>query len=355
MLVLSMSVRELVPGFDPPPALLVEDGRQHLGRFGGPPARANLIDAAYLRLPRTLRRLRLKEWQAVQITTPRWFVNVALFDAKLLQLLQVKIYDRERGAKHLHERQLRPGKFHLADELVASTNSFRDERSALTFVNRFASGRIDVAIDVPRDEARPAIRGRIAVHTDRGASQVVSLPFAGDTGMYSHKGLFPAEGELSIGDESFRLAGTDTLALLDDHKGYYPYIMKWDWVTAASRDARGRAIGFNLTHNQCRDPERFNENCAWIDDRVGSLPTVTFERERAREPGERWRIRDREGRVELDFEPKVAGDLALNALVIESRYRGPFGTFSGRLAPEGLDPVELDGWFGMGEQFWLRC
>jgi len=167
--------------------------------------------------------------------------------------------------------------------------------------------------------------------------------------------MFPVEGELVVGDHTHRLTTRDALALLDDHKGYYPYVMRWDWVTSATRDAGGRALGFNLTRNQCRDPARFNENCAWIDDRIGRLPVVAFERERAREPGERWRIRDRDGRVELAFEPTVPGDVRINAMVIESRYRGPFGRFVGRLEPEGLPPIEVDDWFGMGEEFWLRC
>jgi hypothetical protein len=344
-----------VRGFEAPPRQLVDHGRQQLGRFDGPPAHANLIDAAYLRLPRVLRRWRLKECQAVQIATPRLFASLALFDAKLLQLLQVKIYDRAQGRKYLYERQLRPGAFSIADQVMDSTNSYRDRRASLAFANRFALGRIDIELATEPTRDCPALRGRFALHTDRGASQVVSLPFAGDVGMYSHKGLFPVEGELEIGGERHALAATDALALLDDHKGYYPYVMRWDWVTAAARDARSRALGFNLTRNQCRDADRFNENCAWIDARVGRLPPVTFMREHAREPGERWRIADRDGRVDLEFRPSVPGDVRIQALVIESRYRGPFGHFTGRLDPEDLEPIEIDGWFGMGEQFWLRC
>ena len=337
------------PGYESPPAQLVEDGRQHLGRFDGPPARANLLDARYRGLPRPLRWLRLKEWQAFQISTPRLFVNVALFDAKLMSLLQVKVFDKERGEKHLHEQKLRPGAFKVADQLLDSETRYQDRRGRLGFRNRLAEGRVEIDVEVPR------LSGRLTVYTDRGASQVVSLPFTGDVGMYSHKGMFPVEGELQVGDERHVLAPGDALALMDDHKGYYPYVMKWDWVTSATHDGRGRALGFNLTRNQCRDPDRYNENCAWIDDRIGRLPAVVFERERAREPGERWRIRDDAGRVDVVFEPTVPGDVKVNAVVVESRYRGPFGRFAGRLEPEGLEPISVDGWFGMGEEFWLRC
>lgn len=341
------------PSLAAPPPQLVEDGRQRFGRWNAPLARTNLLDARHQHLPRPLRWLRLKEWQAVQIVTPRLFVNLALFDVKLLGLLQVKVYDHARGVKYLHERKLRPGALHLADQLLDSSAQYDGGAGKLAFTNRMGAGRIEIAVDVAATKDAPRITGALVLHTDRGASQVVSLPFAGATGMYSHKGMFPIEGTLTVGDDTHTLGLGDSLALLDDHKGYYPYVMRWDWVTAASH-AGGYARGFNLTRNQCREPERYHENCAWQDDRIGALPAVTFERTNVRAAGESWRIRDRDGRVDVTFEPTVPGDVKLNALVIESRYRGPFGRFTGRLEPDGLDPITLDGWFGMGEEFWLR-
>lgn len=342
------------PRLEPAPARLVDDGRQHLGRFDGPPGRTNLLDARYRSLPRPLRWWRLKEWQAVQIAGERLFVNVALFDAKLMALVQVKIYDRTRGVKILHERKLRPGAFQVADQLLDSSTRYEDRRGRVAFTNRLAQGRIELDLDVPASGDVPRLHGHLALQCDRGAPQVVSLPFTGDVGMYSHKGMFPVDGSLTVGDEVHRFAPTDTLALLDDHKGYYPYVMRWDWVTSACF-IDGQALGFNLTRNQCRDPERYNENCAWRDDRIGLLPAVEFTRERARQPGELWRIRDKDGRVDLRFEPTVPGDVKVNAVIVESRYRGPFGRLDGRLEPDGLDPIVVDGWFGMGEEFYLRC
>jgi len=339
---------------EPAPDRLVEDGRQHLGRFSGPFAKTNLLDAPFMRLPRLLRRWRLKEWQAVQLAGPTVFANVALFDAKLMQLMQVKIYDRERGEKIVHEWKLRPGAFAIADQLIESTNSYRDRRGSLTFENRVGTGTITIEIALEATRALPRVAGRIELACSRGASHVASLPFAGDVGMYSHKGMFPARGELVVGDRTHVFTHADTVALLDDHKGYYPYVMRWDWVTSAVvRD--GHALGFNLTRNQCRDPDRFNENCAWQDDRLGLLPAVEITREHERTPNERWTIRDREGRVALQFTPSVPGDVDVNAVIVHSRYRGPFGHFEGRLEPEGLPPITVDGWFGMGEDFYLRC
>ncbi|HEY0251940.1 MAG TPA: DUF2804 family protein, partial [Kofleriaceae bacterium] len=65
--------------------------------------------------------------------------------------------------------------------------------------------------------------------------------------------------------------------------------------------------------------------------------------------------RDRAGRVDVTFHPTVPGDVSVNAVIVHSKYRGPFGTFEGRIEPECLAPISVDGWFGMGEDFHLRC
>jgi hypothetical protein len=343
-----------VATLEPAPAYLVVDGCQQFGRFSGPPERANLIDARFHGLPRLLRRWRLKEWQAVQISGPGVFANFALFDAKLMALMQAKIYEHARGEKIVHEWKLRPGAFAIADQLLASTNRYQDRRGSLAFDNQVARGRIAIAIELHATRELPAVSGHLELHCDRGRAHVASLPFDGDVGMYSHKGMFPVDGELAIGERRYRFSAADTLALLDDHKGYYPYVMRWDWVTSATH-VDGQARGFNLTRNQCRDPAQYNENCAWQGDRIGLLPAVEFTRERERTAEERWTIRDREGRVDLRFEPTVPGDVRVNAVIVDSRYRGPFGKFAGRLEPDGLPAMTIDGWFGMGEDFHLRC
>jgi hypothetical protein len=336
-----------------PPPRLVTDGRQHLGRFNAAPARNNLLDASYRGWPRALRWWRLKEWQAVQVSSPRLFANLALFDARLMQLRQVKVYDRERGIKHVHERKLPPRALRIADQLHDSVNRHADRGGALAFHNRLAEGVIEIEVELAAHDDVPRVAGRLTLDCKRGASQVVSLPFE-QGGMYSHKGMFPVDGVLTVGDDEIRLDRSDALALLDDHKGYYPYVMRWDWGTCATWQD-GEAQGFNLTRNQCSAPEHHNENCAWRGDRLGVLPAIEVTRTGVGGAGERWHFRDREGRVDLRFEPTVPGDVRVQAIVVESRYRGPFGRFDGRLEPAGLAPLRVDGWFGMGEDFHLRC
>lgn len=337
-----------------PERLVEADGTTHYGRYSTPFAHANLVDAPFRHLPRLLRRLRLKEWQALQLSAPGFFASFALFDAKATTLVQAKVYESATGKKVVHEWKLRPFAFKLADQLVSSTNTYRDGRGVMTFTNDVGRGHIVLDLDLHATRTLPRVFGRVEVATSRGAFLVVSLPFEGAGSMVSHKGMFPVSGTITVGDRVTTLRPDEAVGLLDDHKGYYPYVMRWDWVTSAAL-RNGELLGFNFTKNQCRSPERLNENCAWRGDRIAMLPAVTFERENERAQGETWRIRDREGRVDVVFTPVVPGDVRVNAVVVESRYRGPFGTFRGRLAPEGMEAITIDDWFGMGEDFWLRC
>jgi hypothetical protein len=352
MLIMARPMRALLDA----PARLVDGGRIRFGTFDRPIPDVNLIDAQpwSVPLPRPLRALRLKEWQAFQLGTPRWFVAVALFDAKLLALAQVKVYDRERRTKHQFERKLPSWALRAPRNVLDAEMRWAGGGASLGFRDRLAEGIIEIALELPPSAEMPALSGSITLRADGGEPQVVSIPFAENRGMYSHKACLVPEGELRLGDEVLRFSPADGYALMDDHKGYYPYVMRWDWVTGGGIDAQGRRIGFNLTRNDSIDPARFNENCVWIDGRRHLLPPVSFVRRPELQP-EVWEVRDEAGEVAVDFVIEVDGHVRVAALVVESRYRGPFGRVEGHVRGPGGERIGLAGMFGMGEDFYLRC
>jgi hypothetical protein len=52
----------------------------------------------------------------------------------------------------------------------------------------------------------------------------------------------------------------------------------------------------------------------------------------------------------MSFEVTLDARVDINALVIQSKYRGPFGWVEGTLAGHRIPRV-----FGMGEAFYLKC
>ncbi len=328
------------------------------GTYDRPIADVNLIDAQPfgLPLPRGIRALRLKEWQAFQFGNERYFFNVALFNAKSLALVQVKLYDRQTRTKQIFERKVPPWTLRAPTDLLDSEMHYRGRGATLQFRNQLARGRIEIEIELPRSASMPAISGSLTALAEGCEPQVVCIPFADNRGMYSHKGCLQLEGNLEIDGRPVAFERADSFLLMDDHKGYYPYVMRWDWVTGGGRDAEGRRVGFNFTRNDSVDPEAYNENCVWIDGRLHLLPPVRFTRRTELEP-EVWEVRDvaGQGDVEVDFVVELDGHVRVQALVIESRYRGPFGHVRGSVRTREGERVTLDGMFGMGEDFYLRC
>lgn len=326
-------------------------GKVRFGRFSGAIGDVNLDDADVwngLPVPKLLRKLRLKEWEAFQITHERYFILLALFDAKLLQIAQVKLYDRQTGQKVYFEKMLPPRSFRTARNLLDSTVLWRSGKDFIRMENQLAQGKFKLSFDIAKKKELPAMRADLVADAQGAEPMVVSIPFGRNHGMYSHKVLVPLTGTLSVGDDTVTLAPGTASLMTDDHKGYYGRLMNWDWnVGAAWRE--GRLEGFNLTRNASLDAGQFNENGFWLGGELHALPPVQWERE-----GDLWTIRDKDGLVDVRFRIHAQGDLFRNFIVMESRYMGPIGVYEGTLrSPDGAE-LSVDGMFGMGERFWLR-
>lgn len=310
---------------------VVEQGRIHFGVFDQPFAQVNLLDAE-LGWPRPFKWWRLKEWQTAQIITEDLFMNVALYNSKSLALAQIKFYDRKTQQFKLWEPKTHPWSFELADQLLDSENSWHGVR----YRNCLKEGWIELQFNNNKGMSG-------TLQATHGILQTVSLPFPERGGMVSHKGLFELNGELDILGKNIDIK--KGFFLLDDHKGYYPYVMAYDWVTGAGVNPDGKRVAFNLTRNGVRDPETYNENCLWVGRKKIRLAPVSFKRHK-----KFWRIRDRAGLVDVRFTPEHDSRLNLNLGLVKSRYYGPLGHFSGE-----IHGVDITNTFGMGEDFWLRA
>lgn len=335
---------------------VVVDGAFQIGRYNQPFPALNLLDASpggVFAAP-GLRTLRLKEWQAFQFSNGRIFGVIALFDTKVLGLVQVKVYDAERRHKVLFERKVPSWTLRAPDQVLDSRMAWRSKGSSVRFETCFARDRAAFAFDLPGRGDVPALSGDFELDYAGVEPVVVCLPFENGRAMYSQKGVAPLTGRLQVGADAHAFAPGSAVGLVDDHRGYYPRVMRWDWVTAGGHTADGTLWGLNLTRNDSIAPDHVNENTLWLDGRAHALPGVTFARQGGSEPGAVWTVRDDQGRVDVRFDVELDGRVDLNLGLVESRYRGPFGRVSGRVAPEGCAPLELDGALAMGERFWLK-
>lgn len=345
---------ELPEHHDHAPAVLVEGGRPSFGSFAGAIGRANLIDMDRPGLAGRLRGLNLKQWQHYAVATPSLYVSLAIFDSRRVGVATAVVYDRASKRLVTWEERFLPGRVEFPQGLERGRVVFERGSLRIEFRNRLAEGLHQISFRCVGDRLRPAVSGEVEVREGAGAQPlVVCLPLPPSGAMYSHKGVLPASGTIQVGPDTHRVTPQDSYGLPDIHQGYYPREMAWRWATAGVvRD--GALLGFNLTDNQVEDQERYNENAVWIGQRRVRLPAVRFEHD-SEDPMAPWRVRDRagDGVVDLAFEPEVVRKIDLRLGPLRSRYRAPFGAFCGHIRA-GDETVDLDGAFGMTEDFYLR-
>jgi hypothetical protein len=347
-------MRSYTRAVEPAPEKLVTNGKFTFGTFNTPFKTINPLDADNplpIPVPRALKNLRLKEWEAFQFGNKEYFMLAAVYNAKSLGVVQLVVIDIAKEKKYIFERKLPPWKLKvgrgLADNITCSVGS----DFAFFIHNHLGEGKIRLTIDTRGQKGQPDLSCSIEGAHD-GTPIAICQPFGENRALYSHKALMPVKGSLTIGEKVVRFGDREGFMIVDDHKGYYPFTMKYDWVTTGGYDGKGRLIGFNLTDNQVLDHHRYNENCLWVDDAMVPLPPIKVDRPQGTLGT--WLIRDSYGRVDLRFRPVIDSRIDINALVVKTKYRAPYGFFEGHIVDEAGERVIFDDFFGMGEKKFIQ-
>ncbi|HPE36983.1 MAG TPA: DUF2804 domain-containing protein [Spirochaetales bacterium] len=345
------------PFLDPPDSV-VSGGRFNFGCFNAPPARINMLDVDrpyHYRVPRWVKDFRCKEWRALQFGDSRYYFLASLYEAKAMGLVIFVAWDKEQSVAREFQRMIPLGRFGIGERLDGADISYKSPDCALRIATMPSKGEIRVEASAAERGGRPGFCGEFTFAYGPKTSCPISvcLPLSLNRAIYSTKVLMPMEGWFEADDERYEFAAADAMGVLDDHKGYYPYRMRYDWVSGFGVDGRGRRVGFNLTDNQVRDQVNYNENVLWINAKAYPLPPVKVTRPYGYE-GE-WHIQDTEGLVDLMFKPEKPNDIHVNALILAVDYHGPFGRFEGTIrSPDGSEKIDASSLYGMGEKKFIR-
>jgi len=312
------------------PKSVVEDGCPILGSFDQSIENVNIFDMKS-HWPQFIRNMRLKEWEAFQLANEDYFILGAIYDIKIATINILVIYDRRLKKVHKFQETAFLKKAKLSKGLRKTTNEFKIKEFDFKIDNNIQEGSIKIGIK---------IKDQVAIDvefTNVNDPLVVVMPFSPKHILYSHKEIMKASGKMILcGEEN--VFGEGAIGIIDDHKGQYPYNMKYNWVTGCIMD-QGKVQGFNLTKNQIINQEIYNENCLWFDGKVKTLPPVEFELFK-----DKWLIKDKEGLVNIKFILENSFGINIKAGLVAVDYTAPFGLFEGQIAGQ-----KIDGFFGMGE------
>jgi len=120
----------------------------------------------------------------------------------------------------------------------------------------------------------------------------------------------------------------------DESAGHHQRHTSWRWSAGVGAGADGRPLAWNLVEG-INDPVRGSERAIWIDGEPQEPPPVRFDGLERIDLG---------GGEELDFASESTHAKDDNFLLIRSRYRARFGSFSGSLGglelAQGLGVME---------------
>lgn len=333
----------------PTPKNLVTNGRAVFGTFDKEFAAMDLKDCVkpvHRYFPKTFNRFRLTLWEACEIHLDNGVLLAAVSDMGLFGMVLHVFFDKRTKEVHSWKSMLKRSSTTIAPNLLAgSVSTARTKNSRIRFVNHFEEGRCLV------EGAHTAggLTLEYSFELERvSLPSVVCIPLGPNRPLYSQKDMFRAKGSLRINDERF--AATDhCVAVVDDHKGYYPYKAHYDWVS--SMGWRDGFFGFNLTRNQSINQEDYNENLIWLEGTSSPLPPVTFKH---RQDGNVWQVEDEHDMVKLSFTRANQFHMAINVGFIKIDYAIAFGELSGYVRDLEGKPYVLDGMMGIGEDKTLR-
>lgn len=326
----------MLPPFEnTPPATLVQPSGWAFGRYRHPIADPSLGKT---------NRWRTKEWHYHSVVSDEWFLGVALVQLGYVANAFLYLVERAAPAKRREHEALSP----LGRALSFAPSSVRGEtlwqRGRERIAMRYREGwslELDLRLDGER------LSGEIQIEPRE--SLAVAFPLAPDRPAYTHKaGGLPARGALQLGARDIDLCGA--LATLDWTRSLARRHTRWKWASFAGRGSDGRVVGLNLSADVYDQPEgSSHENAAFVEGVTHSLGGVVFElpADPERDP---WHIASRQGdEVKLEFRPLGARKQSLNLGLVRSDFIQPYGSFHGRLAPAGAEPVSVDGVFGVVE------
>ena len=327
------------------PDAIVKDGKSVFGAFDGPIKNLNIIDAkkpVSPLLPGFAKSLRIREWEAYEVCFDEGFICGAVYDMGIAVFNVLMFYDR--AAKKVVANQIfgAPRKC-VNDSLINSTNKLKTGAFETSINNQFQNGKVFIKADYSPKSNKKTPMAVDVVFTSCAEPSITVMPFGENRPVYTQKEYFRAEGKIKIGDKEFTM-NENSVGIIDDHKGYYPLHMHYDWLTGMGI-SEGKPLGFNLCKNQTQSPEKYSENLLWLNGELHLLPPVDFEHLN----DGNWRVFDEFGAVDILFEIDDAYNLTKGVGMHSTKYVAPFGTIKGFAKDLSGNKIVLDGLTGMGE------
>ncbi|QQD18460.1 DUF2804 domain-containing protein [Spongiibacter nanhainus] len=299
------------------------------------------------RLPRWRRYWAFNQFQFVALSHSDLLVGVAIADLKLVSNAFVYLFQPSTGAFE---------EFSFLQPLARHTGISTNPEAGVSTFSR-GSNRVEMHSSQGQRQLivtiadGPTIQARF---DDRHCQAPLGLctrsGYQGWTYTHKNAALPVAEGTIHWRGKNYSLSPQQTLASIDWSGGYMRRETAWNWASLSTRLEDGRRLGLNLAAGV--NETGYSENSAWLDGRRTDIDLVDFQFDRQDHTAP-WRVRSRDGAIDLDFVPAGKRQEKINAGLIASNFRQFFGRFSGTLTLQG-EVLSLSDHWGLTEDHYAR-
>ena len=192
----------------------------------------------------------------------------------------------------------------------------RERRQQWAHTNLLPGSR-EVRLDGPRVEIDgPGLRASLKLAD--AAPIEATCPSGKSQAWTCKRAGMPVRGTVEIPGRHWQIEGR---GVDDESAGHHQRHTSWRWSAGVGTSVEGRDLAWNLVEG-INDPPQGSERAIWIDSEPTEPPPVRFRRTEGVELG---------GGDSLAFAPESEHASDENYLLIRSRYRHRFGSFSGTL------------------------
>jgi hypothetical protein len=178
---------------------------------------------------------------------------------------------------------------------------------------------VDGSRGVTLSPGRLIVRGVMDVSIEENDGFALTSRTKGGNSIWTRKqGGVPAHGRVRLAGSAPR--AIDARAIVDESAGYHDRHTSWRWSAGVGVAEDGTPVAWNLVDG-IHDAPGASERRVWRDGEAVEVDPVEFAPDLSRVAG-------------MSFTRWAERSENLNLLVVRSRYRQPFGSFSGRL-PDG--------------------
>lgn len=344
----------------PTPNAIVEDGKVHFGTFDEPFKKLNLLDAykpCGARMPDFMKRSRLTEWEAFEVNLDEGALISAVYIMGPIGFSIFVWYDKATQKVSAWRNFVPVKRSKVASQLVDDYCYLKTGNSEFRIDNDFLNGKASAKgytkfgkrtfeMDVRFERVSPLANGVMPLARNKDGSFRNPL--------YSEKDFFKATGYITVNGKKY-VTNERSVGIIDDHKGYYPYKMHYDWLTTMGKtiiDGEEKYFAFNLTRNQSVEQDNYNENVIWLEGESYPMPPVVFKHKDGKRKAKEWNVVDEATGGEIVNVTYTIGDafsMPIHVLAVDVYYVLSYGSVKGFVTDPNGKKYVVDGMVGIGE------